>query len=224
MYHLSPSILAADFSALGENIRKAEEAGATYLHLDVMDGCFVPSISFGMPVIASLRDKSSMVFDVHLMIDEPIRYIEDFAKAGADIITVHAESCKHLHRTVTAVKELGKKVGVALNPSTPLSVLDYILPELDMVLIMSVNPGFGGQKFIPSTLQKLRDLKKMTKDYGLTIDIQVDGGVTLENVLEIMEAGANVLVAGTSVFRGDIEKNVEGFLNIFESNHRENEK
>lgn len=224
MYHLSPSILAADFSALGENIRKAEEAGATYLHLDVMDGCFVPSISFGMPVIASLRDKSSMVFDVHLMIDEPIRYIEDFAKAGADIITVHAESCKHLHRTVTAVKELGKKVGVALNPSTPLSVLDYILPELDMVLIMSVNPGFGGQKFIPSTLQKLRDLKKMTKDYGLTIDIQVDGGVTLENVLEIMEAGANVLVAGTSVFRGDIEKNVEGFLNIFESNHRKNEK
>lgn len=224
MYHLSPSILATDFSALGENIRKAEEAGATYLHLDVMDGCFVPSISFGMPVIASLRDKSSMVFDVHLMIDEPIRYIEDFAKAGADIITVHAESCKHLHRTVTAVKELGKKVGVALNPSTPLSVLDYILPELDMVLIMSVNPGFGGQKFIPSTLQKLRDLKKMTKDYGLTIDIQVDGGVTLENVLEIMEAGANVLVAGTSVFRGDIEKNVEEFLNIFESNHKENEK
>lgn len=224
MYHLSPSILAADFSALGENIRKAEEAGATYLHLDIMDGCFVPSISFGMPVIASLRDKSSMVFDVHLMIDEPIRYIEDFAKAGADIITVHAESCKHLHRTVTAVKELGKKVGVALNPSTPLSVLDYILPELDMVLIMSVNPGFGGQKFIRSTLQKLRDLKKMTKDYGLTIDIQVDGGVTLENVSEIMEAGANVLVAGTSVFRGDIEKNVEGFLTIFESNHKEKEK
>ena len=216
MYHLSPSILAADFSALGENIKKAEEAGATYLHLDVMDGSFVPSISFGMPVITSLRGKSSMVFDVHLMIDEPIRYLEDFAKAGADLITVHAESCKHLHRTVTAVKELGKKVGVALNPSTPLSVLEYVLPELDMVLIMSVNPGFGGQKFIPSTMQKLRDLKEMIKSRGLTIDIEVDGGVTMDNVSEIMEAGANVLVAGTSVFRGDIEQNVKGFLSVFE--------
>lgn len=216
MYHLSPSILAADFSALGENIKKAEEAGATYLHLDVMDGSFVPSISFGMPVITSLRGKSSMVFDVHLMIDEPIRYIEDFAKAGADLITVHAESCKHLHRTVTAVKELGKKVGVALNPSTPLSVLEYVLPELDMVLIMSVNPGFGGQKFIPSTMQKLRDLKEMIKSRGLTIDIEVDGGVTMDNVSEIMEAGANVLVAGTSVFRGDITQNVKGFLSVFE--------
>ena len=220
MYHLSPSILAADFSALGDNIKKAEEAGATYLHLDVMDGNFVPSISFGIPVITSLREKSSMVFDVHLMIDEPIRYIEDFVKAGADIITVHAESCKHLHRTVAAVKEFGKKVGVALNPSTSLSVLDYILPELDMVLIMSVNPGFGGQKFIPSTLLKLRDLKKMAENYNVTIDIEVDGGVTLENVSEIMEAGANVLVAGTSVFRGDIEKNVKDFLHIFHAAHQ----
>ncbi|MDD5934382.1 MAG: ribulose-phosphate 3-epimerase [Clostridiales bacterium] len=215
MYKLSPSILAADFSNLKEQIQEAELAGADYLHLDVMDGSFVPSISFGMPVIAALRKKSNLVFDVHLMIDEPIRYIEEFAKAGADIICVHAESCKHLNRTIMAIKDCGLKAAVALNPATPLNVLEYVLPELSMVLIMSVNPGFGGQKFIPSTLDKLKQLKKMIDGAGLSIDIEVDGGVTIDNAAEIMDAGANVLVVGTAVFKGDIKKNVKAFKEVF---------
>lgn len=215
MYKLAPSILAADFMRLGENIQCAQEAGADYLHLDVMDGSFVPSISFGAPVIAAARKVSSLFFDVHLMIDEPIRYIDDFVKAGADIITVHAESCKHLNRTVMAIKDKGIKAGVALNPATPLSVLDYILPELDMVLIMSVNPGFGGQSFIPNTIDKIRELRAKIDDAGLNIDIEVDGGVTCANVTKIMEAGANVFVAGTSVFKGDISENVTAFKEIF---------
>ena len=215
MYKLSPSILAADFADLKTQIQQVEKAGAEYLHLDVMDGSFVPSISFGMPVIAALRKITNLTFDVHLMIEEPIRYVDAFADAGADIICVHVESCKHLNRTIMAIKERGLKAAVALNPATPLHVLEYILPEVSMVLIMSVNPGFGGQKFIPSTLEKLKQLKEMVTRAGLSIDIEVDGGVTQENVAEIIKAGANVIVAGTSIFKGDIEKNVIAFKEVF---------
>ena len=207
-YVLSPSILAADFGKLAEQIKITEENGAKYLHLDVMDGVFVPSISFGMPVIKSIRKYSLQVFDVHLMIENPERYLDDFKVAGADIITVHAEATKHLHRTVTAIKELGLKAGVSLNPATPLSAIELVLSEVDMVLIMSVNPGFGGQKFIPFTLDKIRKLREMAPD----IDIEVDGGVNKDNVAELVRAGANVLVAGTAVFGGDIAENTKGMI------------
>lgn len=217
MYKLAPSILAADFAKLSEDISKAEEAKAEYLHIDVMDGSFVPSISFGAPIIRSIRKNHQMFFDVHLMIQEPVRYIEEFVKAGADLITVHAESCIHLHSTIMKIKETGAKACVALNPATPLSVLDYVLEDLDMVLIMSVNPGFGGQKFIPSSLRKISELRKMIQERGLDIDIEVDGGINTENVSEVLDAGANVIVAGTAVFGGDIASNVERFHQIFQS-------
>ncbi len=213
---LSPSLLSADFAKLGQQVRLLDEAGAQYVHIDVMDGMFVPSISMGLPVMKSIRDCSERIFDVHLMIEEPVRYIDAFVEAGADLITVHAEACKHLDRTVEAIKETGVLAGVALNPSTSLHVLDYILPKLDMVLLMSVNPGFGGQKYIPYTTQKIRDLRKMIERTGQEIDIEVDGGVNLNNVGEIMEAGANVIVAGTAVFRGDVCQNVSSFLKIME--------
>ena len=186
---LSPSILSADFANLGEQIRLLDQAGAEYVHIDVMDGMFVQSISFAFPIIRSIRKCTDRIFDVHLMIEEPIRYIDDFVDAGADIITVHAEACRHLDRTVEAIREKGVLAGVALNPATPLETVRYILPKVDMLLIMTVNPGFGGQKLIPYTLDKVREARNLVKQSGCKTDIEVDGGINLENVEEAMDAG-----------------------------------
>jgi ribulose-phosphate 3-epimerase len=215
MYILAPSILAADFKQLGQQVSDAANAGAEYIHIDVMDGAFVPSISFGMPVIKSIRGCTDKVFDVHMMVQEPGRYITDMKEAGADLICVHAEACTHLDRTINQIKEAGLKAGVALNPATPLSVLDCILSEVDMVLIMTVNPGFGGQKFIPYTLDKIRRLRAMCNERGLKTDIQVDGGVTSDNVKELMDAGANIFVAGSAVFGREVSESIGEFMKIF---------
>lgn len=211
---LAPSILSADFSDLGDAIRKVDKAGAQYIHIDVMDGIFVPSISFGMPVIRSIRKCTEKTFDVHLMIEDPDRYLRDFQEAGADIITVHMEAATHLDRTISAIKELGCKAAVSLNPSTSLTTLEYVLDKLDMVLIMSVNPGFGGQKYIDYCTGKISALRDLIEKRGLKTDIQVDGGITLGNVKTVLDAGANIIVSGSSVFNGDVNQNVKDFLDI----------
>ena len=213
---LSPSILAADFSCLGDQIRAIDKAGAQYFHIDVMDGHFVESISFGVPVIASNRKVTERVFDVHLMVEEPGRTVELVAKAGADIITVHEEACKDLEAMVDKIRGLNCKVGVAINPDTGIDRILSILPKVDMLLVMTVFPGYGGQALIPECIGKVRQLRDYIEKNGLSVDIQVDGGVNASNVSELLEAGANVIVAGSAVFKGDIEENVKTFLSLFE--------
>ena len=214
MMILAPSILAADFKELGKEIQTIEENGAQYLHFDVMDGMFVPSISFGVPVLESIRPATKLVCDAHLMVTEPIRYVEAFAKEGADLITVHVEACEDINATIEKIRACGCKVGVSICPDTPVISVKDLLKKVDMILIMSVHPGFGGQAFIPESLDKIRELKAMIDAEGLRVDIQVDGGIYTHNVEEVIEAGANVIVAGSAIFKGDTANNTKEMLEI----------
>ncbi|WP_455067665.1 ribulose-phosphate 3-epimerase [Parvimonas micra] len=214
MLELSPSLLSADFTNLKSDIEVLDKNGVKYLHLDVMDGMFVPNISFGPMIIKQLRPLTNMVFDVHLMIEDPDRYVQSFKDAGADILTVHYEACKHLHRTISYIKSLGMKAGVSLNPATNIDVLDYVLEDLDLVLIMSVNPGFGGQSFIPSALDKIKNLKEKIKERNLNVIVEVDGGVKTTNVKDVVEAGADLIVSGSDVF-ADKENRIKAYNDIF---------
>ena len=214
MKYLAPSVLSADFSKLGDEVRLVSEAGAEYIHLDVMDGMFVPNITFGAPVIKKIRPYSDKIFDVHLMIEDPGRYVRDFADAGADIISIHAEACTHLDRNLNQIHDLGLKAGVVLNPATPLSAIEWVLDLADIVMLMTVNPGFGNQKFIPYSVNKLKELKKMITERNSSTLIELDGGVTLDNCAMLMEAGADILVAGSAVFKNDAAANVRAFHEI----------
>ena len=211
---LSPSILSADFTVLGDELKTIDEAGSEYIHIDVMDGIFVPSISYGMPVIKSIRKATKKVFDVHLMITEPERYINEFTESGADIITFHVEATKDPGKVIDMIHEKGLKAGISVKPKTPLDAIEPYLEKIDMLLIMSVEPGFGGQAYIEGSTEKIRAAREMVKAHGLITDIQVDGGINLQNLPEVLEAGANIIVAGSSVFKGDVAGNVKSFLEI----------
>jgi ribulose-phosphate 3-epimerase len=217
MNKLSPSILSADFSMLGEDIKLVEQGGADYIHIDVMDGHFVPNITIGPDVVKALRKVTELTFDVHLMIENPDDFIEDFYNAGADIITVHQEACIHLHRTIQKIKSLGLKAGVSINPATPVSTLKDIIRDVDMVLIMSVNPGFGGQSLIKNVKYKFEELIQMINDYNLNIDVEIDGGVTADNLEEVLNWGANVVVAGSAIYKSkDVIAETKKFKQIME--------
>ena len=210
-------MLSADFKILGEQLKQTEEAGAQYIHFDVMDGIFVPSISFGMPVLSSVKGATDQVLDVHLMVTEPVRYVKEFASCGADIITVHLEACEDLAATVDAIHACGVRAGISIKPGTPVEELIPYLDQADMFLIMSVEPGFGGQAFIPESLERIRQLRELLDERGLKKDLEVDGGIYHSNVAEVLEAGANVIVSGSGVYKGDIRKNVAEFMEILKN-------